>query len=95
MKREPLYTSFFRKLLSNSKKSAAYELLRLIVLVLIGILLMQLVSFGQDLSQIGHTKPLTFTGGLQARSMVYNVSGIPSRQEKFNYVFDGNFTANV
>lgn len=95
MKREPLYTSFFRKLLSNSKKSAAYELLRLIVLVLIGILLMQLVSFGQDLSQIGHTKPLTFTGGLQARSMVYNVSGIPNRQEKFNYVFDGNFTANV
>lgn len=49
----------------------------------------------QDFSNIGSSKPIVFNGGLQARSMFYNASGIDNRQDPFRYILEGNATANV
>lgn len=53
------------------------------------------VGLGQDFTHIASQKPVTFSGGMQARSFFYNASGIPGRQDPFSYVFDGNATVSL
>ncbi len=54
-----------------------------------------LPGHAQDFTHVGSEKPVTFSGGMQARSFFYNASGILGRQDPFSYVFDGNATVSL
>lgn len=49
----------------------------------------------QDFANIQTVRPVVFSGNLQARSFVYNATGIPQRQDPFSYVFDGNASVSL
>jgi len=49
----------------------------------------------QDLSQIGKSKPFTYTGSLSSRMVFYNASGIPNRRDPFGYVVGGNINIGI
>lgn len=54
-----------------------------------------LSSSGQDLTNLRQARPVVFSGNFQARSFIYNASGIPGRQDPFSYMLDGNATVSL
>ncbi|QEM02553.1 hypothetical protein DIU31_003100 [Mucilaginibacter rubeus] len=62
------------------------------------LLLMALIYSGccclhaQDLENIAHQKPVTFSGTIQAQGIFYNATGIQDRRAPFTYYFSGNPT---
>ncbi len=52
-------------------------------------------SFAQSLDQIGKQKPFVINGNFGIGMGTYNVSGIPARQRKFSYLFNGAPTISL
>lgn len=52
-------------------------------------------TYAQDLTNLGTVRPVVFSGNMQARSLMYNASGIPSRQDPFSYILDGNAAVSL
>jgi hypothetical protein len=50
---------------------------------------------GQDLENLASEKAFTLNGGVSARGVFYNASGIPSRRDPFAYVLLGNLNASI
>lgn len=73
------------------------NILKGITVLTLGCLLVANQGFvlAQDLSKVSTAKPIAFGGGFQARSMLYNASGIANRQEPFRYIIDGNASATL
>ena len=46
--------------------------------------------FFQDFTNIKDASPIVFSRNLEARSMIYDVSGIANRREPFSYLLSGN-----
>jgi hypothetical protein len=51
--------------------------------------------FAQDLDNIGHQKPITLSGSIQAQGIFYNANGIQNRRAPFTYYFSGDPTISI
>lgn len=49
----------------------------------------------QNLEGISKQKPVTLTGGITARAILYDANGIPARRKAFSYIISGNPTISI
>ena len=69
----------------------------------IGVFLLTLLIFSlfgeclhaQNLEDIGKQKPVTLSGGITARAIFYNSSGISSQRKPFSYIITGSPTVSI
>lgn len=67
------------------------------ILISIGVLLGALsdVSFGQDIEQVVQEKPVRVSGGFNANSTLYHVSGMENRRDPFFWMLSANINFDI
>ncbi|MCU0391368.1 MAG: hypothetical protein MUE81_09645 [Thermoflexibacter sp.] len=53
------------------------------------------LTYAQNLSGLGDTKPVTLSGGFSSQGTFYNASGIASRRDPFFWMLNGNVNINL
>jgi hypothetical protein len=59
------------------------------------LLLLSLLSYGQNLESIGNEKPVKISGGLSINQIAYAATGIDSRRDPYSYYASGNLTFDL
>ncbi len=49
----------------------------------------------QDFSNLKESKPFSYSGTIEARSIFYGMSGMPNRRQPFSYLLSGSPTINI
>jgi hypothetical protein len=82
---------------SNTWNSALYTFRKWFsrTIILLFILISSHSLYGQDLSNIGSVKPLSYSGGINLTGISYSASGIANRRQPFTYIFSGDPTFNL
>jgi len=66
---------------------------RLFILILSGLIFGNLEA--QNLEGLSKQKPVTLSGGITARAILYDANGIANRRQPFSYIFTGSPTISI
>lgn len=68
--------------------------MKTIVKILVFVLCIQLAN-AQNIDNLKKQKPVTFSGNIDARSIIYSANGIAARRQPFSWIFSGNPTLSL